>query len=530
MKTKGWIIGWFIIVSIGLAAIGFFVYRIDPYFHYHKPNIKSYFYELNNQRSQNDGISKHFEYDALITGTSMTENFKTSELDEIFGVNSVKVCYAGGSYKEINDNLKVALKYHPDLRLVVRGLDMEMFFSDPDMMRTDLGEYPTYLYDENPFNDVKYLFNKDVIFDRAYTMTLANDTDDFKPGITSFDDYSSWHEYYTFGVHTVAPDGIFFDGAGEAVHLTDEQKEIIRVNITQNVTFLADAYPDVEFYYFFTPYSILWYKDLLTSGTIYQQVEAERYIIELILACDNIKLFSFNSDQSIIANLNHYKDYHHYAQWINSYILRCMYEDKYRLTKDNYEEYIDKELALFIDYDYLSLNEQTDYETDFYMAALINEKIWGVKPVDVLSEYMDSVILMNAEIIDGQYENGSGIRCVGSLQREQGREDNLADDIQGGNYIGAEIEIESIGRHDFLIFYGKKVVDHGQPMVFVVNDNGEKMGEFSMNYHNIDTEWHPYGIDLSNVEGGIRIYFNGGYIDNTGSMESEFIFSGIRLY
>lgn len=530
MRVKGWIIGWFAIVITGLSALGYFVYRIDPYFHYHKPDTDAYFYVLDNERSQNDGISKHFDYDALITGTSMTQNFKTSELDEIFGVNSIKVPFSGGSYKEMNDNLKVALKYNPNLRLVVRGLDTGMFLADPDMMRGDLGEYPTYLYDENPFNDVKYLFNKDIIFGRAYAMAQENDADGFEPGITSFDDYSRWQNYYTFGRNTVAPAGVSFEGPGEPIHLTDEQKEIIKANITQNVTSLAEKYPDVDFYYFFTPYSILWYKDSVINGTVYQQIEAERYVIELILECDNIKLFSFNSEEDIIANINNYKDSIHYAQWINSYMLRCMHDNEYRLTEDNYQEYLRKELALYTNYDYLSLNGQIDYETDFYMAALMNEKIWGGKPIDVLAECVDSMTLMNAEIVGKQYENNEGIRCAGCLQRESGMEDSLFDDIQNGEYIGAKINIESIGKHNYLIFYGKKVAEHGQPTVFVVDDNGEIVGEVSVNYYDIDTKWHQYGIDLSDVEGDITIYFNGGYIDNTGAVESEFIFNGIMLY
>lgn len=74
-------------VSCILGAMGICVLRVDPFIHYHKPLTNAYFYPLDNQRSQNDGILKHFEYNALITGTSMTENFKTSELDELFGVN-----------------------------------------------------------------------------------------------------------------------------------------------------------------------------------------------------------------------------------------------------------------------------------------------------------------------------------------------------------------------------------------------------------------------------------------------------------
>ena len=156
MKSKIWLAGWLSLVFIILGFLGGWVYRVDPYFHYHKPDIDKYFYILNNERSQNDGISKHFDYDALITGTSMTQNFKVSEVNEIFEVNAVKVSYSGGTYKEINDNLVRALGDNDELKLVIRGLDMGHFFDEASRMREDLGRYPTYLYDSNPFNDVNY--------------------------------------------------------------------------------------------------------------------------------------------------------------------------------------------------------------------------------------------------------------------------------------------------------------------------------------------------------------------------------------
>ncbi|MFR4763044.1 MAG: hypothetical protein ACLT9V_00610, partial [Anaerococcus obesiensis] len=73
---------------------------------------------------------------------------------------------SGGTYKEINDNLVFALENNPKLKTIVRSLDYSKIFDDKDLMRTDLGEYPTYLYDSNPVNDVRYLFNKDVVFGR----------------------------------------------------------------------------------------------------------------------------------------------------------------------------------------------------------------------------------------------------------------------------------------------------------------------------------------------------------------------------
>ena len=529
MKNKTWIIGWLTIVVSVLVVLGIYVYRVDPYFHYHIPDISNYYYYLNNERSQNDGICKYFDYDALITGTSMTENFKTSELNEMFDVNSIKVSYAGGTYKEINDNLKNALKNNEKLGMIVRGLDVGMFFDDSNRMWDDPKKYPNYLYDSNPFNDVCYLFNKDVIFNRVYAMIRANDVEGFEPGITSFDDYSRWQS--VFGTKKVL-DGaeVVYGGVGSPVHLTDEEKRIIFNNITQNVTSLADEYPDTDFYYFFTPYSIIWYKGLVEDGTIYRQIEAEEYIIELILEHKNIRLFSLSDEFKIISNINNYKDEQHYGSWINSYILRCMHDDLHRLTQENYKKYIEDELKLLVDFDYNSLNEQDDYQNDIYAEALLNESIWCVKPIDFIEDCGDSIELLNAEFVDNQYDGSKGIRCIGSLKRDCMQEISVEDYIRYVEYIGAKIQVRDISKYKYLVFYGRKILNHAQPTVLVVDSNDNIVGEVMEKYLDIDDEWHQYIIDLSSVEGDITVYFNGGYIDSTGSIESEYIFSNITLF
>ena len=95
---------------------------IDPYFHYHKP-LKFLNYRLGNQRYMNDGIIRHFDYDSIIVGTSMTENFKVTQFNELFERNSIKIPFAGGSFKEIDDNIERALKYNSDVQIILRGLD-----------------------------------------------------------------------------------------------------------------------------------------------------------------------------------------------------------------------------------------------------------------------------------------------------------------------------------------------------------------------------------------------------------------------
>lgn len=179
--------------------------------------------------------------------------------------------------QNINDNLVYALKHNPNLKTIVRSLDMYRFINDKDAMRFNLGKYPIYLYDDHIFNDVNYIFNRNVIFDRLYPMMRENDSDDFQGGITSFDDYCYLMRAFEgmFGIKTLCPDGIAFQHSSEPIHLTDDEKKIVIENIQQNITSLAEEYPNVTFYYFFTSFSAVWRMSLVDNGTIYKQLEAE---------------------------------------------------------------------------------------------------------------------------------------------------------------------------------------------------------------------------------------------------------------
>ena len=375
MKRKPliWITGFILLVSIALGSVAAGTIRIDPFFHYHKPLTEEYSYRLNNQRYQNNGIVRHFDYSGLITGTSMSENSKTSEAESLWGGTFVKTCYSGGSFKEINDNIEAALRCNPDLKTVIRELFMISFTQSKDYMKDSPEMYPTYLYDDDPFNDVHYLFNRDVVFSRIYSMIKAKNNPDFTSGITPFDRYSAWNNRFKYGKEAVAPEGISFRGAGTPVHLTKKEKTRVRENIQQNVTSLARKYPDVTFYCFITPLSALWWMNELEKGTIYKQTEAERLVIKEILSCPNIKLFSFNCRFDITTDLNHYKDSAHYGEWINSRILYWMYSGENQLTKKNYKDYLDEEFRFYTTYDYNQLNDQPDYEDDSLAATLPEE-------------------------------------------------------------------------------------------------------------------------------------------------------------
>lgn len=344
----------FICIASFLVCVGGLVVWLDPFFHYHGP-LQGWYYSLGDQRSQNDGITRHFSYDAVITGTSMTENFKTSEFDTLFGTDAVKLPYPGATFKEVNDNLTVAFETHTDIRYVLRALDYSHLVEDKDAMREDMGEYPTYLYDNNLLNDVKYLYNKDVLLYYLLPM-LQKKLRGEAGGITSFDAYGSSYEDVCSREKALQGIESFGTAAAQEI-LSEEEIEMLRENLEQNVIALAKAHPQTTFLYFFPPYSAAWWGCLKEDGTLSKQVQAEKLAAQMMLEeTDNIQVYSFNqSHREVIFNLNNYKDTGHYSPEINSRILTWIRQGDGSLTKENLEAYFEEEKQFYLAYDYNQL-------------------------------------------------------------------------------------------------------------------------------------------------------------------------------
>ena len=327
-----------VIISI-LISIMFIVVLIDPYFHYHKP-LPFLNYKISNQRYINDGIIKHFDYNAIITGTSMTENFRTSQFDKIFNSNSIKVPFSGGSYREINDAIETALKNNNDIKYVFRGLDYGKINEEYDKMAYD--SYPVYLYDNNIFNDYKYWWNKEILI-RGIAQNIVYNILGKKT--TSFDEYSSWHEEKG-GKDKVLKNYKRVNKENSKRFLSEVDILRIDKNISENITKLPKEYPNVKFIYFITPYSIVYWDELNQKNELEKQIRAEEYMLEKILEVSNIELYSFYSNYLLITDLEKYKDPGHYIGEINDQILNWIKNGEYRLSKENYKEYIKKEFRV----------------------------------------------------------------------------------------------------------------------------------------------------------------------------------------
>lgn len=344
MKERKWFYRTILYLSACLIMFALITVVADPYFHFHPP-LKGTAYRLYEERYINDGIARHFEYNAIITGTSMTQNFKPSEFDELFNVTSIKLPFSGGSFNEISYSLQRAFIYNNHIEKVLWCLDGVMLTKEYDYKRYD--DYPTYLYDNNIFNDVNYVLNKSVFYHGTLNnilMTLRGEAS------TTLDEYSAWEAQTGYdavrGGHEVG--GNITGDCG----LSDEERKLVEDNIRINICSVIEQHPDTTFYLFFPPYSILLWNYWYIDGVISAQTEAESLAAELLLRYPNVELYCFYENTDLVCNYDNYSDELHYSAEINSAILEWIKDGKYRITTENYKTHEDRQKEIYLNYAY----------------------------------------------------------------------------------------------------------------------------------------------------------------------------------
>ena len=160
MKScKKWLLLFGGVLLAGLVAIAALVIYVDPFFQYHKP-LSFFPYKVDNQLSQNPGMARRLDYDSVLLGSSMTASFDTDWFTEVMGLQTVKLSYNGAFPKDEANIMDIIFDTKgSSVKKIFMAVDQGAFSADTEATKYPI---PEYLYDKNLFNNVQYLFNKDV--------------------------------------------------------------------------------------------------------------------------------------------------------------------------------------------------------------------------------------------------------------------------------------------------------------------------------------------------------------------------------
>jgi len=310
----------------GLLLIVGSVILIDPFEVYHKAEAFIPPIQSGTQSYSNAGIAKSYDYDSIIIGSSMTENFKPSQLDALLGGRFVKLCINGGTPFNHKQMMDMAFSTH-DVKRVFYGLDVDalsFFYVTPK------AEMPTYLYDDDLTNDVQYWFNQSVLF--KYIPLCLSTLGQTDPN--QRDTMYSWGEDFAYGADAVLHGRSISSAEIEQTPLEDDPvlSQQSMLNIEYNFIPYIEAHPETEFIFFFPPYSLMRWYEFYSYSTLNYNITQKEAVVKRLLPYENVKLYDFQTQLDWILNLDHYVDYEHYGPHINARIAEMIADDACRIT------------------------------------------------------------------------------------------------------------------------------------------------------------------------------------------------------
>ena len=342
-QYKKWLLLFLAALAAGLLAVTAIVLIVDPFFQYHAP-LQGYPYKVDNQLTQNPGMARHLEYDSVLLGSSMTASFDTDWFEEKMGLNTVKLSYNGALPKDEANIMDIIFDAKKDgVRTVFMAIDENTFSADVNETKFPI---PEYLYDKDPFNNIQYVLNKDVLLN--YILKPLVDP-------TERTDWSQLYKpWWTDEYYTKANVLMYYGPAPEAEEEMPETLFLpgVKANLDQNICPYIEAHPETEFVFFYPPYSILYWNDVMRQKELDAVITELEYMTERLLDHENVRIFCFQNRRDIVCDLNNYADYTHYHADVCRYIVDCFADGECELTKENYRDVFADLADLASTYDY----------------------------------------------------------------------------------------------------------------------------------------------------------------------------------
>lgn len=446
----------------------------DPFFVYHSPCSEQY-YNFTNEAYQNPGIARNFDYTNIISGSSVTENFNTQYFDEQYGGQTVKLCYSGETLKNKYDILKLAFesKEESEIKNVFSSLDL---WELVDTEGAVYNESPQYLMDDNVFNDANYLFNKDVLFDNVIPNLLNGGVEP-----------QEMHSAFKWWGMPYGSYAIFEQWAVPSPWREEQEQSIyldlVEDNLNHYIIPLVKENPEIDFYFFYPPYSILYWYEKVCGGEVDALFAAKKYVNERLTQYSNVNVYDFQWDIDIITNLWNYKDTIHYGENIQNFIAEQFAESKYLINDD----WIEKTIKLKHEIDSFSLSEYNSEilweiedihnyikyvieQPQYVVFCTLNGNSsmgWTKHLVDLWKAYGSKIDLKNLD-------KGSYIMIAenGKIKYEEASEDDLEFELNDDIYIKSIVNMWEDDAN--ITINGVEYSQNGRGINIVVYDKEKK--------------------------------------------------------
>lgn len=335
-QVRKWSTRLLLILLAEMLLVAAIVVVFDPFYQYHAPwfGLEAV---LNDRDNQMPGTIRNFEYDSVLVGSSVAENYDSSYLDSVYGIKTLKIIRASGSTADLLYYLEQA---HERRKIEKVFWSLDLFALEADTEVTLTGDsVPGYLHTKTVLDDIPYLFNKEILLEKIPYM-LACSAQGINTGGKAYDwsrgkNFSAEGAMRAYDRPAIAPD--------EAI----EQKAVSELGglVEANLTLIlgeVKAHPEIEYCFVLPPYSLMWWDCAYVNGDLEKHFYTLETVLPELLKLENARVYYFQAEEEIVCELNNYMDMIHYTPEINQYMLECIVAGEKRLTADNLQAVLEQ--------------------------------------------------------------------------------------------------------------------------------------------------------------------------------------------
>jgi hypothetical protein len=315
------------------ASVGVFNVLVDPLQYYRIPTWRKPTYFAGYQRYQYVGLARNYDYETVVIGSSLMENFLASHIDRSWGVRAMKLAISGSTPYEQRLILEQALATGR-VHTVIWGLEHGGFFAPPTRVRDDQAPFPYNMYRRWSIANWEYPLSYDTV--KLSIGVLRGN------GATDLDRLDTWYDRFEFSRAAVLRgwngDCRLFAAKyrdGETAmpeHALAEMRASTRANLIDVIR----AHPDVTFYLVLLPVSTYAYMPART-GYLPGVIAFRRFVLDALIDEVNVRVFDFAAVRSITDDLDNYKDAIHFSLQVSDDMINAMHAGRHRIHREDIE-------------------------------------------------------------------------------------------------------------------------------------------------------------------------------------------------
>lgn len=325
INTKKWLLSFTAIVLTIVIFLCAAAYIIDPGFQF---RVKDNTYFLSS-RYVAPGLVKNQEYDTIILGSSMIQNFDVSHFEKLFNAEVLKVGVSGMNAAETIDYIKLAYDSNKASNFFI-CIDLSSF-------RTlENSKNEKYMFKNDPISNLRYMISYKTwlrYLPIGICTSVLSKTDKIPPSLskkTNIDLLDDWSDDHTCSRETVVKNHL-----NNAYNVSEVDLNNLELNLKNTIKVFFENI-DAEkgnHFFFFPPYSALFWCTAQENGYFDTYIRAKEYFYDLA-AKNNCTVYDFQSAE-LITDLDNYRDTTHYGKHINTWMAEQMHDGKYIITKNN---------------------------------------------------------------------------------------------------------------------------------------------------------------------------------------------------